>query len=222
MSKKVLIVFAHPERKSLNGQLLDEVINQLKIQGDEFKTSDLYDMGWKSEVDINDFPDYPKNKIFQPSYASKNYHQFTPDVIEEQNKLIWADTVLFVFPLWWYNPPAILKGWFDRVFSSGFAYEYKYHFGDRDNEFWKKETVTGKNVSFIVTIGSTAEESYDPDDPIKDVHQLLANLFRTFYYSKMNPWTPLYFFGIGKITPEGVGAMKGKVREFVHNIPSPC
>ncbi|BAP71514.1 FMN red super family [Kluyveromyces marxianus] len=206
MSKKVLIVFAHPERNSLNGQFLDEIIDQLKTQGDKFKLSDLYGMGWKSEVDINDFPDYPKDKVFQPSYASKKYHQFTPDVIEEQNKLIWADTVLFVFPLWWYNLPAILKGWFDRVFSS--------------TEYWKNKTVMGKNVSLIVTMGATAAENYDPHDPIKDVDQLLSNIFRTFYSGRMNPWTPLYFFGVAHVTSEDVKAMKAKVRDFIRNIPS--
>jgi NAD(P)H dehydrogenase (quinone) len=38
-------------------------------------------------------------------------------------KISWVDYLIFQFPLWWTEPPAILKGWFDRVFAKEFAYD---------------------------------------------------------------------------------------------------
>ncbi len=53
---KVLLVFAHPEPRSLNGALRDVAIKELEAQGHEVRVSDLYADGWKSEVDRGDFP----------------------------------------------------------------------------------------------------------------------------------------------------------------------
>lgn len=55
----VLIVFAHPERQSLNGALLDVMISELEAQGHKVQISDLYAMQWKATVDRSDFPLLP-------------------------------------------------------------------------------------------------------------------------------------------------------------------
>ena len=54
---KVLLVFAHPERHSLNGALRDVAVAELKAQGHEVRISDLYAEGWKASVDRADFPE---------------------------------------------------------------------------------------------------------------------------------------------------------------------
>ena len=56
-----------------------------------------------------------------------DFVQFTggvmpPDVVREQQRVEWTDAIVFVFPIWWWSIPAILKGWFDRVFSFGWAW----------------------------------------------------------------------------------------------------
>jgi len=53
---KVLLVFAHPEPRSLNGALRDVAVRELEAQGHEVRVSDLYAEGWKSEADRADFP----------------------------------------------------------------------------------------------------------------------------------------------------------------------
>lgn len=53
---KILLVFAHPESRSLNGALRDVAIEELTAQGHEVRVSDLYADGWKSEVGHADFP----------------------------------------------------------------------------------------------------------------------------------------------------------------------
>lgn len=54
---KVLLVFAHPERHSLNGALRDVAVAELQAQGHEVRISDPYAEGWKAAVDRSDFPD---------------------------------------------------------------------------------------------------------------------------------------------------------------------
>ncbi|MGC5324681.1 NAD(P)H-dependent oxidoreductase [Brevibacillus sp. SYSU BS000544] len=82
-------------------------------------------MKCKAVADRNDFlimenSEFLKYQLEQ-KHASKT-NSFAEDIREEQEKLLWADFVIFQFPLWWYSVLAILKGWFDRVFASGFVY----------------------------------------------------------------------------------------------------
>lgn len=122
---KVLLVFAHPEPRSLNGALRDVAIAELKAQGHDVAVSDLYAEGWKSQVDRADFPVLDDMTVLQPAAASKQAFEadaLTEDVKAEIEKLLWADLLILQFPLWWFTMPAILKGWVDRVFAYGFAY----------------------------------------------------------------------------------------------------
>ncbi|WP_246014345.1 NAD(P)H-dependent oxidoreductase [Paenibacillus rhizophilus] len=124
----VLIVYAHPEPESFNGALKDLAVAALTEEGHLVQVSDLYAMKFKAAADRDDFlmpvnPDFFKYQLEQ-GHASRT-NTFSPDIKEEQEKLLWADFVIFQFPLWWYSVPAILKGWFDRVFASGFVYGFK-------------------------------------------------------------------------------------------------
>ena len=157
---KVFIVFAHPEPQSLNGALLRTTVEELEEQGHEVQISDLYAMKWKSQVDRDDFPHLPADARLKVAYASAEAtasNRLTDDVKREQEKLLWADTVIFQFPLWWMGMPAILKGWFERVYSLGFAYglgEYSdAKWGDRYGE----GKMQGKKAFLVVTIGGWKE-----------------------------------------------------------------
>jgi len=153
---KVLLVFAHPERHSLNGALRDVVVAELEAQGHEVRVSDLYADGWKPAVDHADFPALPADARLKVAGASGQAFAagaLTDDVKAEQEKLLWADTLILQFPLWWYSMPAILKGWVDRVYAFGFAYgvgeRSDTHWGDRFGE----GTLAGKRAMLIVTVG---------------------------------------------------------------------
>ena len=121
---KTLIVHAHPEPKSLNGSLKDLAVSTLEEAGHEVRVSDLYAMDWKAVVDAADYGPHASSplRVAVDSGRAFDTGTLTPDVRAEQEKLLWADTIVFQFPLWWYGMPAILKGWFDRVFVSGFAF----------------------------------------------------------------------------------------------------
>src|SRR3954451_12494045 len=122
---KVLLVFAHPEPRSLNGALRDVALQELRAQGHEVVVSDLYAMHWKSAVDRADFPQLVPEEPLKPAQASAQAWEtdsLTLDVKAEIEKLLWADVLILQFPLWWFSMPAILKGWVDRVYACGFAY----------------------------------------------------------------------------------------------------
>lgn len=105
---RVLIVFAHPSHNSYNSSILRKVIDGLEENRHEIQVNDLYAMR------------------FDPVMTEEEvYSQYTPDIIsQEQAKVLWADTLFFIFPIWWWGPPAILKGWLERVLCLDFAFRY--------------------------------------------------------------------------------------------------
>jgi NAD(P)H dehydrogenase (quinone) len=121
---KYFIVYAHPEPRSLNGALKDAAIEALLAAGHEVQVSDLYAMNFKAVADAADFlARDPAARLVYHRASGEAYHGGTqaPDILAEQQKLLWADAVIFQFPLWWFSMPAIMKGWLDRVFAHGFA-----------------------------------------------------------------------------------------------------
>jgi NAD(P)H dehydrogenase (quinone) len=127
-TKTVLIVHAHPDPTSLTAQLAGAARSALRAQGHEVIQSDLYAMGWKAVYDERDFPE--RLDPARLSIAAESGHAFTngtqpDDIAAEQAKLMAADAVIFQFPLWWFSMPAIMKGWFERVYAYGLAYGNK-------------------------------------------------------------------------------------------------
>src|ERR1700755_2355023 len=106
---KTLIVYAHAEPRSLNGSLKDLAVSTLEAAGHEVRVSDLYAMNWKAVVDAADFGGHAPSplQVTPRSAGAYDAGALTPDVAAEQEKLLWADTVVFQFPMWWYTMPAI-------------------------------------------------------------------------------------------------------------------
>ncbi len=156
----VLIVFAHPEPRSLNSALRDIAVEELKMQGNAVEVSDLYRMGWKAQVDRGDFPGHPTDERLQVAAASSVAFasgELTEDVMAEQEKLLWADALILQFPLWWFSMPAILKGWVDRVFAYGFAYGVGEHSDRRWGDRYGEGRLAGKRAMLVVTTGGWAD-----------------------------------------------------------------
>src|SRR5690625_52182 len=122
---KILWISAHPDARSLNGALRTVGLEALAELGHDVRESDLYAMDWKHVVDHADYPEHAASERLHVGPASKYAYQsatLSSDIAAEQDKLVWADAVVFQFPMWWFGMPAILKGWVDRVFVKGFAY----------------------------------------------------------------------------------------------------
>ena len=152
----VLVVFAHPELQSFNGALKDTAVQTLAQQGHNVVVSDLYRLGWRTVLDEPDFPAHQDHRFLDVSaeqeLAFRDGTQ-SADVVAEQAKVAAADFVLFVFPMWWFSMPAILKGWVDRVFGRGFAYSA--------GRKYSKGHFVGKRAMLCVTTG-TASTLYEP------------------------------------------------------------
>lgn len=152
----VLIVYAHPEPRSLNGSLKDFAVRRLQAAGHEVQVSDLYAMNWKATLDASDSLDRDPEVRFDPSLDSKRAYaagRQSTDIAAEQEKLRWADTVILQFPLWWFTMPAILKGWFERVYAYGFAYGVGEHSDARWGDRYGEGNLAGKRAMLVVTTG---------------------------------------------------------------------
>ena len=120
-----LIVHCHPEPASFNAALTQVAATTLRQLGFSVEISDLnrerFDPCERSKHYIN----RENSAVFFPlgeqRYAFKT-NTFPEDVQRAIGRLERADLLVFQFPIWWHRPPAVLKGWFDRVFVSGGLY----------------------------------------------------------------------------------------------------
>ncbi len=152
----ILIIYAHPEPKSLNGTIKDFYVSYFEGNGHQVKVSDLYAMKWKASADGSDFTTYNQKKRLH--YMQSSGEAFangtqTKDITQEQEKILWADLIIFQFPLWWFGMPAIMKGWVDRVFAFGFAYGTGKYGGKYWGNRYGDGPLMGKKAMLSITIG---------------------------------------------------------------------
>ncbi|MFE1431085.1 MULTISPECIES: NAD(P)H-dependent oxidoreductase [Streptomyces] len=201
---KTLIVHAHPEPKSLNGSLKDLAVSTLEAAGHEVRVSDLYAMNWKAVVDAADYGPEVSDRLLVARDSGRAFEAgtLTQDVRAEQEKLLWADTVIFQFPLWWYSMPAILKGWVDRVLTYRFAYGVGEHSDTRYGERYGEGTLAGRKALLSVTVGGP-EAHYAArgiNGPIDDL--LFPIHHGILYYPGIEPLPPFVLHGTDRMTDE--------------------
>lgn len=107
-----LIIYGHPNPKSFNHAILEKAKEVLEKKGDTVTVRDLYAINFDPILKPNDFITFSQGKMPE-------------DIAKEQDFIKKADRFIFIFPIWWGSMPAILKGYFDRVFAHGFAYQYE-------------------------------------------------------------------------------------------------
>lgn len=201
----VLWVSAHPEPRSLGGALRDEGVRAATGAGHDVQVSDLYAMGWKATVDADDFDcgdPGERLRVAEQSQRALRAGTLRGDIRAEHDKLDWADAVVVQFPLWWYGMPAILKGWFDRVFVKGFAY------GVTDPEHpgrtlrYGQGNLAGKRALTVVTSGSPAP-ALGPRGINGQLDQVLFPLLHgTLWYTGMTVLPPVAIYGADRVDDE--------------------
>ncbi|WP_231442647.1 NAD(P)H-dependent oxidoreductase [Brevibacterium zhoupengii] len=115
-------VYTHPRHNSLNQHLLQAGTKALS-EHYYVTVSDLYAEGFNpalSDTDLGSLATVAGNvsDLAGLAYARG---EVEPEVRREQERLAASELLVLQFPLWWYGPPAMLKGWFDRVLQTGFA-----------------------------------------------------------------------------------------------------
>lgn len=121
----ILLVSAHDDPRSLVGALQNTALATLERAGHKVLVTDLYAAGFNpvaSSLDFKTKPGVRANYMFEQQRSINTNSSFSPDIQSEMNKVSQADLIIFHFPLWWGSVPAILKGWFDRIFAMGFAW----------------------------------------------------------------------------------------------------
>lgn len=120
-----LIVYAHMEPTSFTAALKDRAVAAITEAGHSVEVSDLYASGFNPVAGRHDFTSVADPLRFhyqnEQEKAAKD-NAFVDQIAIEQERVRRADLILFAFPLWWGGPPAILKGWLERVLAYGFAY----------------------------------------------------------------------------------------------------
>ena len=112
---RCLLVFAHPLGESLNARLAATVEAQAKAAGWQVSRRDLYAEGFDPRL--------------TPDERTGFYATPPATLAAEKAELAAAEVLILVFPTWWFGFPAILKGWFDRVWAPGTAYDHSPGFG---------------------------------------------------------------------------------------------
>ncbi|MGX7151244.1 NAD(P)H-dependent oxidoreductase [Enterococcus ureasiticus] len=107
----ILIIYAYPNTTGYTHTILNN-IHQGTEQQNTVKIIDLYKENFDPVL------------VFNEQKKRKNM-QFDEETAIYREQILWANHLIFIFPIWWGGMPAILKGFIDKVFSKGFAYKYK-------------------------------------------------------------------------------------------------
>lgn len=189
-AKRVLWVSAHPEPRSLNGSLRDAGVRALTHAGHTVVESDLYRDRWNPVLDRRGLAaDRERFDVTQHQREAFLEGRQPAHVRREQRKVRDADALVLQFPLWWYGMPAILKGWFDRVFVSGFAFGKDAATGRRLR--FEQGPFVGKRAFVLLTLGDRPA-AIGPRGISGELHELLFGLLHgTLAYTGMSVLPPM-------------------------------
>jgi NAD(P)H dehydrogenase (quinone) len=105
-----LVIYSHPLDKGHNATILGDVLTELKERKEKYELINLY----KEKF----------NPVLSTEEMNTRGKAISKEIRKYQDKIAKADRLIFIYPIWWNAPPAILKGFIDRVFSAGFAFKY--------------------------------------------------------------------------------------------------
>lgn len=206
----VLIVYAHPEPSSFCAALRDVAVAAIRAAGHEATISDLHAEGFNPVPGRHDFTTIADAGRFH--YQTEQLHAaqnggFAPDIAREQARVKAADAIIFVYPLWWGGPPAMLKGWVDRVLAYGFAYV--------DGARFATGLFRHKRSLLCVTTGGT-EERFSAEGVYGTIDQVLWSVQHlTFDYMGLVSDPPFIAYGTPRVGPEGRAAYLAAFRARV-------
>jgi NAD(P)H dehydrogenase (quinone) len=170
--RNVLIVVAHPDTASFNHAMAGAAADALRAAGHEVTISDLAGEGFRADLGPDDMTPIEGADRFHIQAEQANAartHGFAPDIAREQARVAAADNIILQFPMWWGGPPALLKGWADRVLAYGFAYV--------DGRRFDTGLFQGRRAMLSVTTGGTPER-FSPQGVYGPIGPLLMPMQR--------------------------------------------
>ena len=132
--KKILIINGHPDKESFSFAISEAYKKGALISGAEIKEIVVRDLNFNPNL----------------AFGYRKRTDLEPDLLEAQEKIKWAEHLVWIYPVWWASLPAILKGFIDRVFLPGFAFK------KRENSLWWDKLLKGKSARIISTLDQPA------------------------------------------------------------------
>jgi len=175
--KKILIINGHPDKESFS-----------------FGLSEAYKKGAeKSNAEIKEIN--IRELTFNPNleFGYRKRTELEPDLLDAQDKIKWADHIVWVYPVWWSSVPAIMKGFLDRILLPGFAFK------KRKNSLLSDKCLTGKSARIICTM----------DQPT----WFYKLVYRSPSHNAMKKGT-LHYIGIKKVRITAIGPIRLSTEEF--------
>lgn len=175
--KKILIINGHPDNESFS-----------------FGLSEAYKKGAeKSNAEIKEIN--IRELTFNPNleFGYRKRTELEPDLLDAQDKIKWADHIVWVYPVWWSSVPAIMKGFLDRILLPGFAFK------KRKNSLLSDKCLTGKSARIICTM----------DQPT----WFYKLVYRSPSHNAMKKGT-LHYIGIKKVRITAIGPIRLSTEEF--------
>lgn len=128
--KKILIIQGHPDKESYCHALANAYVKGAASSGAEIKMIRTGELKFNPNL----------------SFGYRKRTELEPDLLQAQEDIRWADHIVMVYPIWWGMVPAVLKGFIDRVFLPGFAFQ------KHPNSLWWDKLLKGKTARIISTM----------------------------------------------------------------------
>jgi NAD(P)H dehydrogenase (quinone) len=196
---RVLVVHAHPVETSFNRALFTNAVEELEQAGHEVDPLNLYDENFEAVMSRDErllYHDVPDN--------------LTPAIKPYVDRLRAADGIVFIHPVWNYGYPAILKGFFDRVFVPGVSFVLV---GGKDKD--KGRLVPNlkniKKVAYITTYGGDRLRTILMGDPPRR----LARRWAWVMFGTLRPPIYLALYNMNAVTPLQLKGFLAKVRRVM-------
>ncbi|MDQ0973830.1 NAD(P)H dehydrogenase (quinone) [Neobacillus niacini] len=131
---KMLIVFTYPNHKGLNYAFLQKVLKGSNENPhiNKVQVLDLYEEGFNPVL------------VFNEQKRRRDMHT-DPGLDKYRRQIMWADKIVFIYPIWWGRAPAMLMGFIDQLFASNFAYKDK-------KGYFPEGLLKGKSVVCVSTM----------------------------------------------------------------------
>ena len=136
---EISVILAHPYPESFNHAIYQTVLETLKKNGHQIQAHNLYEEGF--------------NPLLEGSELATG-ETSDPLVLQHRQEIKKAQGIVIIHPNWWGQPPAILKGWTDRVLRSGVAYQ----FGEGDDGSGVPEGLLVADTALVFNTSNTPEE----------------------------------------------------------------
>ncbi len=132
MAQKIVVILGHPAADSLCGALASSYVQSARAVGAEVRMLALGALRFNPVLGAGHYGDQP----------------LEPDLLAAQADLLWAEHLVWVYPIWWGAMPALMKGFIDRVLLPGFAFKYR-----QGSSLWDK-LLQGRSAELLVTMDS--------------------------------------------------------------------